>query len=114
MILVVGPRAAGKREFVQSGLGYAESEIADGVLDLKPVIRNVQDLVFQDPTAAPGLLPALLAKAVVIMDEVGAGVVPDNPGGRLARDAAGRLSVLLAREAEQVYRVICGIPQRIK
>jgi len=114
MILVIGPMAAGKREFVLAELGYAAQDLADGVLDGRPVICNVQELAFQDPEGAPALLPALAAKEVVVMNEVGSGIIPAERRQREAREAAGRLGVLLAREAERVYRVSCGIPQRIK
>ena len=76
MILVIGPMAAGKREFVSGQLGYGPEEMADGRLDDCPVIFNVQDLVFRDPAQVPALLPQLTAKAVVVINEVGAGVIP--------------------------------------
>ena len=42
------------------------------------------------------------------------GVVPVDPAQRAAREAAGRLSCLLAARAETVVRVCCGIPQLLK
>ena len=50
----------------------------------------------------------------LIADEVGRGVVPINRRERAARDVIGRTLVEAAKMAEQVYRVTCGIGERIK
>ena len=50
----------------------------------------------------------------MIATEVGGGVVPVDPAERAAREAAGRLSCLLAQRAEAVVRVFCGIPTVLK
>ena len=52
--------------------------------------------------------------AVVVSDEVGAGVVPVSARDRAYREAVGRVLCLIAREAEQVTRCVCGIGVRIK
>lgn len=51
---------------------------------------------------------------VVVTNEVGMGIVPDNALGRRFRDEAGRLNRLVAREAQEVWLVVSGIPVRIK
>ena len=38
----------------------------------------------------------------------------DSPEERAAREAAGRLSCLLAERAETVVRVFCGLPAVLK
>ncbi len=48
------------------------------------------------------------------MDEVGAGVVPVERSDREYQETIGLAGQLLAREAAEVYRVICGIGVRIK
>ena len=53
-------------------------------------------------------------KAVIIADEVGAGVVPMAAEDRAFREAVGRVLCVIAREAEQVTRCVCGIGVRIK
>lgn len=113
MILVVGGKASGKREYVLS-LGYTAAEIADGVLDEKPVLLNLQDMVMADIENAPALLPELLKKEVVACDEVGSGVIPMGKDRRLGREATGRLCCRLAEQAEMVVRMVSGIPTVIK
>ncbi len=51
---------------------------------------------------------------VIIMNEVGSGVVPMDKGEREWREAVGRVSCLFAKKADRVYRLIAGIPQKLK
>ena len=53
-------------------------------------------------------------EAVVIANEVGAGVVPLAEEDRAFREAAGRALCVIAGRAEQVTRCVCGIGVRIK
>ena len=53
-------------------------------------------------------------EAVVVADEVGAGVVPIAAEDRAFREAAGRALCVIAGRAEQVTRCVCGIGVRIK
>jgi adenosylcobinamide kinase/adenosylcobinamide-phosphate guanylyltransferase len=65
---------------------------------------------------------ALLAEALVrqkspvvlVTNEVGLGVVPDNALARRFRDAAGILNQMVARVADQVEFVVAGLPMRVK
>ena len=52
--------------------------------------------------------------AVVVANEIGAGIVPMEAEDRAWREAAGRALCILAQEAEQVTRVVCGIGTRVK
>ncbi len=113
MILVIGATASGKRVYVES-LGYTSEQISAAVLDEKPVLDKLQDLVMQDPEKALDLLPELLKKEVVICDEVGSGVIPIDARERSMREQSGRLCILLAKEAQSVVRLVCGIAQQIK
>ena len=113
MILVIGARSSGKRDYVLS-LGYGPEDIADGVLDDKPVLYNLQDLTMPDPEGAPALFDRLIGKEVVVCDEVGSGVIPMEKERRLGREATGRLCCRLAKEATRVVRLVCGIPTVIK
>lgn len=48
------------------------------------------------------------SRVVAVSDEVGLGVIPSTPAGRLFRDALGRLNQALARESEDVALVVAG------
>ncbi len=54
------------------------------------------------------------ADVVVVTNEVGMGVVPDYPVGRVFRDLSGRANQAVAAAADQVWLVVCGIPQRFR
>ncbi len=114
MIFVIGGLASGKRDYVKKELGYSENDMADAVLDERPVIFNLQDLIAGNLSAADALLPALFEKQVVICNEIGSGVVPIDKTERAAREATGRLCIALAENAEKVVRICCGIPSVIK
>lgn len=54
------------------------------------------------------------ATTIFVTNEVGDGIVPANRLGRLYRDMAGLANQQLARHAEKVYLVTCGIPVDLK
>ena len=51
---------------------------------------------------------------VLVTNEVGLGIVPDNALARRFRDAAGMLNQHIARAADEVEFVIAGLPLRVK
>jgi adenosylcobinamide kinase/adenosylcobinamide-phosphate guanylyltransferase len=51
---------------------------------------------------------------VLVSNEVGAGVVPDNPLARSFRDAQGRLNQQVAARAQRVVLMVAGLPLVIK
>ena len=53
-------------------------------------------------------------RVIVVTNEVGLGVVPGNPLGRIYRDLAGRANQLVAAAADAVFLTVSGIPIRIK
>lgn len=52
--------------------------------------------------------------AVIVANEVGAGVVPMAAEDRAFREAVGRALCVVAQHADQVTRAVCGIGVRIK
>ena len=106
MIFVTGPLYAGKKTWIRERLGLTEAEFA------ACAVWDVQNLV---PTGKlEELADELAMRRIVIATEVVCGVVPIDPAERERREAAGRLSCLLAERAETVVRVCCGLPQLLK
>jgi adenosylcobinamide kinase/adenosylcobinamide-phosphate guanylyltransferase len=54
------------------------------------------------------------AHVVAVSDEVGLGVVPETPSGRLFRDTLGEVNQRLAGTADEVWFVVAGLPQRLR
>jgi adenosylcobinamide kinase/adenosylcobinamide-phosphate guanylyltransferase len=51
---------------------------------------------------------------VLVANEVGFGIVPDNALARDFRDAAGRLNQAMAARADRVVLMVAGIPMQVK
>ncbi len=64
-----------------------------------------------------GLADALARQkspVVLVTNEVGLGIVPDNALARQFRDAAGMVNQMVARVADEVEFVVAGLPMRVK
>jgi adenosylcobinamide kinase / adenosylcobinamide-phosphate guanylyltransferase len=51
---------------------------------------------------------------IVVTNEVGSGIVPDNELARRFRDCAGRANQVIGRAADEVQLLVSGIAMRIK
>jgi len=51
---------------------------------------------------------------IIVSNEVGLGLVPDNHIGRLYRDLLGKVNQMLAQCADEVYLLVAGLPLKIK
>ncbi len=61
-----------------------------------------------------GLLPQVRGTLLLVSNEVGQGIVPENALARQFRDEAGWLHQAMAKTADEVWFVTAGIPQRLK
>lgn len=59
-------------------------------------------------------LPRLKSPVVLVTNEVGLGIVPDNALARSYRDAAGIMNQTIAAIADEVEFVIAGLPMKLK
>ena len=55
-----------------------------------------------------------LRDSVLIATDVACGLVPIEPELRAWREACGRMNSYLAQQADEVWRLFCGLPQRLK
>ncbi len=126
MILVIGGAYQGKTDYVCGKFHIGRDQIADGAVCGPEEIREaaalnhfhllVKRLVKEgkDPIEAARKILEENPELIIITNELGYGVVPVDPFDRAWREAAGRTCCVLAAEAGQVYRVICGLGQALK
>ncbi|MBR2284135.1 MAG: bifunctional adenosylcobinamide kinase/adenosylcobinamide-phosphate guanylyltransferase [Ruminococcus sp.] len=126
MILIVGGAFQGKTNYAVSRFSLSHSDVARGsecrlsdvlsarcVADYHQLVRRLLS-EGSDPLIFTEQLCAENEAAVVIMDEIGCGVIPLEKSERIWREAVGRCGCMLAERADIVIRMICGIPTVIK
>ena len=123
MILITGGTAQGKTAFAK---GICK-KIADGrsidtvsslsgydcIDDCHELIRRLTDNG-QDAYAFFEKAADEYPDMVFVIAEIGCGILPLDRKEREYRELTGRIGCMLARRCDEVYRLICGISQRIK
>ena len=70
--------------------------------------------IAQAQTAFLDACAACPAQIIVVSNEVGQGIVPENALSRRFREAQGRLNIAIAAQADLVVQVIAGLPRVLK
>jgi adenosylcobinamide kinase / adenosylcobinamide-phosphate guanylyltransferase len=92
----------------------------NGVLLVDCVTLWLSNLLLADAdldhagAALTDAVAAATTSIIIVANEVGQGIVPDNALARRFRDAAGRLNQRLAATCDAVDLVVAGIPLTIK
>ena len=80
----------------------------------------LSNLIFaeEDISKATSLLIEAIAArrdpVILVTNEIGGGIVPENALARRFRDEAGRLNQIVAEAVDEVYTCISGIPLKLK
>lgn len=90
---------AGDREDSRESAGVPNADILP--TGLEAAVESHVSHVLDRLLARPG-------DTIVVTNEVGAGVVPAYPSGRLFRDVLGRANRRLVQLADAAYFVVCG------
>lgn len=91
-----------------------------GVVLLDCLTLWVSNLMLAGREVLPALEHLLAVRAqtgktlLVVTNEVGLGIVPENPLARRYRDLLGVANARVAQEAQRVYLLVAGIPLQIK
>jgi len=89
----------------------------DGESGFTPKDIDVDELdkrMMMEIEALLALIREVEVTFIIVSNEVGLGVVPDNRLARVYRDLLGRANQRMAREAEVVYFMVSGIPVQVK
>ena len=126
MKLVIGGYANGKLDYV---LGRPEAQayrVYDGCLPeeaewLEQVIIDHLNLWIkkqleeqQNPEQRLDEFLKQCPDCILISDEIGNGIVPMDAFEREYREKTGRILIELAKQADEVVRVVCVIGQKLK
>ena len=138
MFLIVGGRFQGKTEFARRLAEKQKKMESLQVLDCReipegqPVELSLGQMAQADVVAcyevfvkklleeqrnAAALTEDLVCgnpEVIVTMTELGCGIVPMDAGDVAWREASGRIGCALAAGAEEVWRMVCGLPQKLK
>lgn len=120
MILILGGAYQGKLDFARERFGIMEEEIhicTPGQVDFsKRCIYNLEEFTLgqEDPISWFAANRELWQDSILICRDIFCGVVPMGAENRAWRQKTGRLCQYLAGEARQVFRIFCGLEQRLK
>lgn len=129
MILIIGGAFQGQNEYIKEQFGYEEEEIlSGGTAELQQMYTGKAIAGFhlfvkrmiekgKEEEHIKTMVEQLLehnSEIVIGLDEIGYGIVPMEKQDRIYRETTGRIGCLLAEKAEQVIRMLCGIPVKIK
>lgn len=76
--------------------------------------ENIEERIHEDLQRLKGTLQGMVTPVILVSNEVGMGIVPDNALTRMFRDIAGTANQTLAGVADEVHVVISGIPLKLK
>jgi adenosylcobinamide kinase/adenosylcobinamide-phosphate guanylyltransferase len=75
---------------------------------------DTEERIMEDVRSLAGRLLTLETPVILVSNEVGMGIVPENRLARHFRDIAGRANQALAAAADEVWLVASGIPLKLK
>ena len=103
--------------FLVSNYLMAASEPADnpfGPPSSDPFAADIEAAILADVNALAEIAHERDLSMLVVSNEVGMGLVPPYDLGRAYRDLLGRANQELARQADEVYLLVAGLPMRLK
>ncbi|MCL2579926.1 MAG: bifunctional adenosylcobinamide kinase/adenosylcobinamide-phosphate guanylyltransferase [Oscillospiraceae bacterium] len=126
MILIFGGVYQGKLGYALERFGLTQSDVyycsedEAGIPKDKRIVCGFDRWILALIRADRDVLSAVDAfikqsgDVIVICDDVSCGVVPVDPQLRQWREETGRAMALVSRESNEVIRLFCSIPTRVK
>ncbi len=126
MIMITGGAYQGKIEFAEKLLSADRSSFVNGsecefdeifgAICVNEYHLLVRRLIAEnhDPLGFTEEFCRRSPDTAVIINEIGAGIIPLEKSDRQWRENAGRCGRIIAEHSDKVYRICCGIPMLIK
>ena len=126
MIMITGGAFQGKTEFAKKIFSLDDSEIIDGencifedvftakcVVNFHLFIKRLMNSDI-DPIEFSEKIIRDNSQIIIIINEIGCGIIPIEKIDRIWRETVGRTGCFIAQNSEKVIRVNCGIPMYLK
>lgn len=126
MIMITGGAFSGKKDYAKKRFGFSDKEILNGencslnavfsakcIADYQLIVKRLLEENADVQTFTERLCKENPSAAVII-NEIGAGIIPLEKSDRIWREETGRSGCLIARNSSEVIRLACGIPTTIK
>lgn len=126
MIMITGGAFSGKKDYAKTRFGFSDDDILNGencsfdavfsakcIADYQLIVKRLLEEKADIKTFTERLCEES-PNAVVIINEIGAGIIPLEKNDRIWREETGRAGCLIARNSSEVIRLTCGIPTIIK
>ena len=125
MVLIIGGAYQGKLDFAKRAYGIRDADVftcteESGIVFGARCLNRLEDFTLwcvrngEDAVALFEAHRAAWENSVLICQDIFCGVVPLGAENRAWREMTGRLCAFLAREAQSVFRIFCGLEQRLK
>lgn len=125
MILIFGGSYQGKLEFAKETFGVTENDVftctVDSEIDWsKKVLYNLDQAFLRHVREGNESRDVLkehldqLKDKILIVNDISQGIVPMERENRDWREMTGRAMLYISKEADEVYRVFCGLGSKIK
>lgn len=76
--------------------------------------KNSENAILEKVNLFLAEFKKMKAHIIIVSNEVGLGIVPNNKLARDFRDIAGKVNQLVAKTADEVFFTVSGIPMKIK
>lgn len=122
MTLITGGAFQGKTSYAMQFSDSVTDGVSCEICDAKTskILRNYHILVRRlldsgvDAEVFTKELCIENPECIILIDEIGCGIIPMEKSERIWREAVGICGCILAENAENVIRMVCGIPTAIK
>lgn len=131
MILVIGGETQGKYKFVVDEILKGKTDVMSMDEKYKTlecfytskimnhfhlIVKRLMEEEYTDDQIEAAIFDIIdrNPNIIIITNEIGYGIVPIEREQRRYREQTGRICCKLAKQAESVYRLTCGIPEKLK